>query len=113
MFRFLLVVLLLGAIGLALTNPTTDDVRAQVNARMAAPAGGAAGDIQTPGGQPGLPQAVTSALSDKLQGEVQIERTNYYLFSVYKVSLGGQGAGTPVPGCLIGIAKQAVPYDKC
>jgi hypothetical protein len=106
MFRFLLVVLVLGAIGLALTNPSTDDVRALLNAQ----ASGATGAIPSPAGaQPGLPPALTSALTDKAQGEIQLERTNYYLLSLYKVSAGGK----PLPGCVIGIAKQAIPYDKC
>jgi hypothetical protein len=106
MFRFLLVVLVLGAIGLALTNPTTDDVRAQLNAQTT-------GAVPSPAGQPVVPQAVTSALTDKMQGEIQLERTNYYLFSLYKVSVGGGTGGKQLPGCVIGIAKQAIPYDKC
>ena len=105
MFRFLLVVLVLGAIGLALTNPTTDDVRALLNAQ----AGSAAAAAPSPAGQPGMPPALTAALTDKVQGEIQLERTNYYLLSLYKVSAGGK----PLPGCVIGIAKQAIPYDKC
>ncbi len=109
MFRFLLVVLVLGGIGLALTNPTTDDVRA----KLAATTGGTVGDVQTPVAQPGMPQAVTSALTDKMQGEMQLERTNYYLFSLYKVSVGGGTDAKQLPGCVIGIAKQAIPYDKC
>ena len=109
MFRFLLVVLVLGGIGLALTNPTTDDVRAQLNAQTSA----AAGAVQSPAAQPGMPQAVTSALTDKMQGEMQLERTNYYLFSLYKVSVGGGTDAKQLPGCVVGIAKQAIPYDKC
>ena len=56
---------------------------------------------------------MATAVQDKVQGDIQIERTNYYLFSLYKVSVGGASGGNPLPGCLIGIAKQAVPYDKC
>ena len=110
MFRFLLVVLVLAAVGLYFTNPTTDDVRAQLNAQMALPAGTTAA---TPGMPAGLPPAVATAVQDKVQGDIQIDRTNYYLFSLYKVSVGGASGGNPLPGCLIGIAKQAVPYDKC
>jgi hypothetical protein len=42
-------------------------------------------------------------------GEMQFERKDYYLFSIYKVSVGGQ----QTPGCLIGIAKQVIPYGNC
>ena len=45
------------------------------------------------------------------QGEMQLDRKDYYLFSVYRVTVGGQ----QLPGCIVGIAKQAVPMtpDKC
>ena len=113
MLRLFLFVLIAGAIALALTNPTTDDVRAQVNAQVASQT--AAGVAQpVVGEQPGMPQAVTAAVSDKLQSQIQIARTNYYLFSIFKVSVGGEGTGgQQLPGCLIGVAKQAIPYDKC
>ncbi len=111
MFRFLLFVLVVGAVALYLTNPTTDDVRAQINAQVATQTGAGVA-VPAPDAPSGLPPAVGAAVSDKLQGEIQIERTNYYLFSVFKVSVGGAG-GNQLPGCVIGIAKQALPYDKC
>ena len=111
MFRLLLVLILIAA-GLALTNPTTDDVRSQINAQFASQVSGTVGTA--PIGQTGLPDAVTSLLTEKVQEELQIERKNYFVLSIFKVSVGGSnGGGTPLPGCLIGIAKQAIPYDKC
>ena len=116
MFRFLLFVLVVGAVGLYLTNPTTDDVRDKINAQVATQTGAGVA-VATPDAQPALPPAalppaVGAAVTDKVQGEIQIERTNYYLFSVFKVSVGG-ASGKQLPGCVIGIAKQALPYDKC
>lgn len=138
MFRFLLFVLVVGGVALYFTNPTTDDVRAQLtqlggvpaSAPVDLPAGppasapddqsgippASAPDAQigippvgAPGDQPGMPTTAVPGLTDRLTGVVQLERKDYYLFSVYKVSAGGQ----QLPGCLIGIAKQVVPYDKC
>jgi len=121
--RFLLIVLVLAAIGLALTNPTADDLREQINAQVAAQLG--SGTLPAAGGLPGLPAELTAVASEKLQNEITIDRQNYYLFSIFKITIGGKdvGGNTPegvnheggqqLPGCLIGIAKQAIPYDRC
>jgi hypothetical protein len=107
MFRFLLLVLVVGSIALYFTNPSTDDVRTKLNGHLPAQMSGAPSG--TPADQSSMPPSVPSAVLGKLQGEMQFERKDYYLFSVYKVSIGGN----QMPGCIIGIAKQAVPYDKC
>ena len=121
--RFLLIVLILAAIGLVLTNPTADDVREQINAQVAAQMG--AGALSHAGGLPGVPAELQAAASEKLQNQIYIDRKNYYLFSIFKVTIGGNAVigntpegvshegGQQLPGCLIGIAKQAIPYDKC
>ena len=126
MGRFLLFVLVAGAVALYFTNPSTDEVRAklggQIPAAMSAPP--AAPDLPAPppapdqpappAGMPAAPPApdmpgVPPAVTDQLQGDMQFERKDYYLFSVYKISAGGH----QLPGCVIGIAKQVMPYDKC
>jgi hypothetical protein len=56
---------------------------------------------------------VAGAVSDKMQSQIQVSRTNYQLFSVFKVAVGPAGNAHELPGCLVGIAKQAIPYDKC
>ena len=123
MFRFLLFVLVVGAIGLGLTNPTTDDVRAQINAKVEAQMG--TGIVPPPAGSlPGIPPEIATAVTEQLQNQIYIDRKNYYLFSVFKVTVGGTApagnaeggahqGGQQLPGCLIGVAKQAIPYDKC
>ncbi len=109
MFRLLLI---LAAVGLLLTNPTTDEVRSQIIAHFMSQVGGGAGDAAV--GQSGFPDAVASVLTDKMQGDLQIERQNYFLLSIFKVTAGGSnGNGTPLPGCVVGIARQAIPYDRC
>lgn len=117
--RFLLVLLILVAIGLASTNPTTDDVRGLIEAQVAAKFGPPVDSL------PGVPADLSTAVSDKLKSEIYIDRKDYYLFSVFKVTVGGNYAigntpdgvshegGQQLPGCIIGIAKQAIPYDKC
>lgn len=119
--RFLLFFVVLVAVGLYFTNPSTEEVRAQLNdfAMSKVDAGVASGQL------PGLPPQVGAAIGDKVSGQTFITRKDYYLFSIYHVTVGGQdvpGAtpdttshegGQQLPGCLIGIAKQAIPYDKC
>jgi hypothetical protein len=102
MFRFLLFIVVLAGAGLALTNPTVDDVRTKLDQQVASQTGG--------GGDQGASQLVTSLLTKKVQGQVSIERKNYFFLSIFKVSVAG---GKPLPGCLIGIAYQAIPYDDC
>jgi hypothetical protein len=65
---------------------------------------GAAPEAPAAPDAPGMPAAMPS-------GDMQLERKDYYLFSVYKVTVGGQ----QLPGCIVGIAKQAVPMtpDRC
>lgn len=104
MFRFIVLVLVLAAGGLAYTNPTEDVVRAKLNEGVA----GMSGMSQSGGG---VPDILNSALAQKAQGKLGLTRQNYYLFSLYKVSVAG--SAVQMPGCLIGIAGQAIPYDKC
>ena len=110
MFRFLLLILVVGGIGLYFTNPSIEDVRTQIDAQVATQT---SAGIAMPDGQGGLPQAVSGAVSDRMQSQIQVSRTNYQLFSIFKVSIGPEGNAHELPGCLIGIAKQAIPYDKC
>lgn len=119
--RFLLIVLILAAVGLAYTNPTTDDVRSQINAHAMAQLGPSTGG----GNLPDVPAELRDLATDKLQTEIYIDRKDYYLFSIFKVTIGGNAVigntpegvshegGQQLPGCIIGIAKQAIPYDKC
>ena len=104
--RFLLFLILVGAVALYFTNPSTDDVKAALNGQLPAQLSGATG---VPADQFNVPAGVPSSVTDTIAGEMQLDRSNYYLFSVYKVSIRGQ----QTPGCLIGDAKQVVPYDKC
>jgi hypothetical protein len=150
MFRFLLFVVVVGAVALYFTNPTTAEVQAQLGGQLppqltGAPAypstpypssaypgpadqpgtaptdqsgssPGAAPGMQqpptppavAPGAPPAMPDVPAATIP---QGEMQLDRKDYYLFSVYKVTVGGQ----QLPGCIVGIAKQAVPMtpDKC
>jgi hypothetical protein len=109
MFRLLLI---LGLVGLLLTNPTTDEVRSQVMAHFAPQIGGGAGGA--PLAQSGFPDAVAAVVGKQLPDVVQIERQNYFVLSIYKVAVvGPNSSSTVLPGCVIGIAKQAVPYDQC
>lgn len=119
--RVLLFLVIVAAVALYFTNPNTDEVRAAINDYAASKidAGIAGGNL------PNLPPQVGAAIGDKVNEQTFIQRQNYYLFSVYHVTMGGQdvpGAtpettthegGQQLPGCLIGIAKQAIPYDKC
>ncbi len=117
--RFLLIVLILAAIGLAYTNPSTDDVRSQINAHVAAQL------APSSAGGPDMPAELKTLATDNLQSEVYIDRKDYVLFSIFKVTIGGNAVigntpegvshegGQQLPGCIIGIAKQAFPYDKC
>jgi len=112
--RLLLIVLILAAIGLAYTNPTTDDVRSQINVQAMAQLSPSMG-----------PAELRDLATDRLQSEIHIDRKDYYLFSIFKVTIGGNAVigntpegvshegGQQLPGCIIGIAKQAIPYDKC
>lgn len=100
MFRFLLLVLILGGVALFFTNPDEAAVRAKLDQQAAGLTGA---------DKSGLPPAVTDMLTQKAQGKLTLTRENYYLFSVYKTSVGN----TALPGCLIGVAGQAVPYDQC
>lgn len=109
MLRFLLFVVVVGGIALYFTNPSIDDVRGQLNAAATQ----SSTSVALPDGQSGFPQAVTGAVSDKMQSQIQVSRANYQLFSVFKVSVGPAGNAHELPGCLVGIAKQAIPYDKC
>lgn len=104
MFRFLLLVLIAGAVGLYFTNPKEEEVRAKVDSGLLSQLGPTGPATSNPVGG-----AVTSMLTDKVQGQVALARTDYYLASTYKVTVGGK----QLPGCLIGIAKQVLPYDKC
>ena len=105
MFRFLLIVLVATGIGLALTNPTPDEIRAKLDSQLISQLGASAGAVtQDPVGQ-----TVTTLLGDKVQSQVLLERRNYYLLSLYRVSIGGR----ELPGCIIGIANQALPYSSC
>ena len=104
--------LLLGIVGLVLTNPTTDEVRSQVMAHFAAQIGGASGGA--PLAQSGFPDAVAAVVGKQMPDVVQIERQNYFVLSIYKVAIGGPNGGSAaLPGCIIGIARQAIPYEKC
>jgi hypothetical protein len=96
MFRFLLLVIVLAGAALALTNPSTDDVQAKLDSNLLSQLGAGGGGL-------------TSMLGGQSQMKITLERTNYYILSTYKVKLGAQ----TLPGCIIGIAQQAVPYDKC
>jgi hypothetical protein len=101
MFRFLLIVIVLAGVGLALTNPTTEDVRAKLDSQLLSQlTGGASNPVA---------EGLNSVLGNKAQEQIKLERTNYYVFSTYKVTLTGK----TLPGCVIGIAQQAIPYDKC
>lgn len=112
MFRFLLFVLVVGGIALYFTNPSTDDVKAALNGQLPAQLSGATGvpadQFKVPEGAPSVP-GMPAQVTDVVANEMQFERRDYYLFSVYKVSIGGQ----QTPGCLIGVAKQVVPYAQC
>ncbi len=125
MFRFLLFVLVVGGIALYFTNPTTAEVQAQLGGQLPPQLTGVPAAPAAPGDQPGMQQPPTPpavapgappAMPDVPaatipQGEMQLDRKDYYLFSVYKATVGGQ----QLPGCIVGIAKQAVPMtpDKC
>ena len=136
MLRFLLFVIVVGAVGLYFTNPTTAEVQAQLGNQLPPqltgapmdpaapalppppdqPAPPAAPDVQQPpeppAVAPGAPPAMPDVPEAKIPaGEMQLDRKDYYLFSVYRVTVGGQ----QMPGCIVGIAKQAVPMtpDKC
>jgi hypothetical protein len=138
MGRFLLFVIVVGAVALYFTNPTTEDVQAKLNGQVPAeltaampsapgapsvpaapdmpappappadmpapPAGVPAPPADAPGAAPAAPEmpAVPG-------GAMQLDRKDYYLFSIYKVTVGGQ----QLPGCIIGVAKQAVPSTHC
>jgi hypothetical protein len=133
MGRFLLFVIVVGAIALYFTNPTTEEVQAKLNgqvpAELTAAVPGAPGapsmpaapempappaapaampappaDVLAPGAAPAGPDASAMAA-----GSMQLDRKNYYLFSIYKVTVGGQ----QLPGCIIGVAKQAIPSTSC
>ena len=120
MFRFLLFVLVIGSVGLYLTNPTTAEVQGQLGGQLppqltGAPVPpGALPDVQqppvptpvAPGAPPAMPDVPAAIIP---QGEMQLDRKDYYLFSVYKITVGGQ----QLPGCIVGIAKQAIPMTQC
>ena len=143
MGRFLLFVIVVGAIALYFTNPTTEEVQAKLSAGLPAelsavvpgapsapsmpdvPAPPAPADMPAPpAGAPAppadvqAPAAPTAPDAAALPGapampsaDMQLERKDYYLFSIYRVTVGGQ----QLPGCLVGIAKQVVPMtpDRC
>lgn len=120
--RLLLLLLIMGAVGLYYTNPTTQEARAKVKAEMLSQLGLPVGGVPS---IPGLPGEFGALASDRLTREIQLDRQDYYLFSVFKVTIGGSNAtgatpegvspqgGQQLPGCLIGVAAQVVPYDKC
>ena len=121
MGKFLLFVIVIGSAVLYLTNPTTAEVQAQLSGQLpggtptvpAAPLGPA--DVQQPpdvppadpnGPPPQMPDIPAPTVA---QGDMQLDRQDFYLFSVYKVTVGGQ----QLPGCVVGIAKQAIPMTSC
>jgi hypothetical protein len=120
--RLLLLLLIIGAVVLYLTNPTTAEIQAQLGGQLPPQLTGAPSmptppldptDVQppvappvAPGDPPPMPDVPAAAIPDSA---MQLDRKDYYLFSIYKVTVGGQ----TLPGCIIGIAKQAIPYDKC
>jgi len=153
MGRFLLFVIVVGAVALYFTNPTTEEVQAKLNGQLptelsavlpgapGAPSMPAAPDMPAPPAPadmpappagmptppagipappagtpsvpaaPSMPGATAPGMPSLPTADMQLERKDYYLFSVYKVTVAGQ----TLPGCLVGIAKQVVPMtpDKC
>jgi len=134
MGRFLLFVIVVGAVALYFTNPTTEEVQAKLNGQVpaelmavapgapgapsmpSAPAPSAAPEMPappagmpTPPATPGAPSEPVAAPAVMPSGAMTLERKDYYLFSVYKITVAGQ----QLPGCIIGIAKQAVPSTNC
>ena len=132
MGKFLVFVILAGSVLLYLTNPTTAEIQAQLGGQLPPEISGAPGvptdvpavptaplgpsDVQQPptppqGGEPGGPPPMMPDVPAATvpQSEMQLDRKDYYLFSIYRVTVGGQ----QLPGCIVGIAKQAVPMANC
>jgi hypothetical protein len=106
MRAILLGLIVIGAL-LYVSNPGPAELREKLSAIIMAKIDKEAGN--NGGGAEQLGKLLIPALVFTLT----IERRDFLLFSLYRVGAPGDAGGAPVPRCVIGVAKQFIPLEKC
>jgi hypothetical protein len=115
--RFFLFLLIVAAVGAYFTNPTEADLRAQMGSILesyASKVEGAAPPQSSPENPAGaIIDAVKQAVLPAVTNSIGIERTDYRLFSTYKLKAAEGTDQAQMPGCLIGAYKMFIPLKSC